>query len=193
MWLNQLLFRSHLEKGEKISLVIHRHPMVIQKKLIRAFFLGMVLPAIFYVLVYVPPFNYLFLAWGILGLIRIFYISADWFFDGWLITNQSIILVEWNGFFNCSQSRVEFQTIEDIAYEISGFWETMLKCGTLTISRFGSPHPTVMKKCWQPRKAERGIIRAQGHFMENKSFRDHEILKDLISGMIQQHTKKVKK
>lgn len=193
MWLNQLLFRSFLEKGEKVIYVVHRHPIVIQKKLSHLFLIGVALPAFLYFLVYVPPFNYLFLIWGTIGIIKVFYKTADWFFDVWLITNQNIIDLEWNGFFNCSQSRVEFQTIEDIAYEIRGFWPTILKYGNLQISRFGSPHPNIMKNSWHPKKSERAILHAQTTFMENKSFRDHEVLKDLISGMVQQHSKKTKK
>ncbi|MBI2453185.1 PH domain-containing protein [Candidatus Peregrinibacteria bacterium] len=183
MFIANFVFRGSLEKAESIQYVLHKHPVTVHAQLMKVFIVGIVLPALFYYLF--PPMKWLSLAWGIVGTLKLFYTAFDWYFDAWLITNKGIIVCSWNGFFDKEFSRVEYQTIEEVSYNMKGVMPTILGFGEITISRFGSPKPTTMKKALRPKRATKLILGCQEKFMQNKSRRDHEVLKNMLTEMLQ--------
>lgn len=188
MFIATLLFRNVLEKGEKVQYVVHRHPVVIQKRMIKAFILGLGLPALLSYMFPFAPMKLFFMAWMIVGGLKILYLCADWYFDAWLITNKNIVVSQWEGFFHREFSRIEYQTIEEVAYKIKGFWGTILNFGEVTVARFGGPKVTVLKKAINPKKVTKAILAIQATFMKDKSIKDVQTLKSILSEMIQMHS-----
>lgn len=178
-----LLFNSHLEKDEKIRYVAHRHIFTEYKKICKNLFLGILLPGAFYLLL--PPFQVIWSLWALIGLLKLVYNLANWYLDTWLITNLSIIDTEWNGFFNRNSTRVEYQAIKGVSYEIKGFWNTILRFGDVNLELSALNTKVVLKDACFPKKVERNILDAQAAFMNNKSFEDHEALKEILTGMLE--------
>lgn len=141
---------------------------------------GFALPAIFYVLLPIEPFIYAWYVWFSIGIIKLIYELADWYFDAWLITNVSVIDVEWNGFFNRSSTRIEYSGIRGITYNIKGFWGTILGFGDIIIEHFLYTESFRLNKASNPKKIERAILNEQEIFTNAKTMQDHEALKNMI-------------
>ena len=183
MFFANVFFNGLLEKGEKIQYVLHRHPVLIYKKMLKVMFAGLLLPSLLFILF--PVMKWGAFVWAFLGALKIAYLCMDWYFDAWLVTNQGVIVSEWGGFFNRSSSRIEFHTIEEVSYTVQGFWATVLRFGTLSIASFGGSHATTLKYAIRPKKMTRIIMKHQSKFMQKKTLKDHSALKTMISEMIQ--------
>lgn len=181
-----LFYRAYLNPGEKIVYVAHVHPITVYGPFMKNFIFGLALPGFFYLLM--PPFVFLWAGWAIIAVFKLLLLVADWYFDALLITNQSLIDIEWKGIFKRSSTRIEYHTIEGVSYEIVGFWGTVLNFGDITIERIGSGKVFGLKDVGFPKQAEREILNAQNEFVRNKSFRDHKALKDLLTNMMQDYS-----
>ncbi|HCW32317.1 MAG: hypothetical protein UT36_C0010G0071 [Candidatus Peregrinibacteria bacterium GW2011_GWF2_39_17] len=181
-----LFYRSYLNPGERINYVAHVHPLVIYKSFVQIVFLGLLLPSLFYVLM--PPLWILWAIWAGLGCVKLFLWGADWYYDALLITNQTLIDLQWDGIFKRSATRIEYHTIEGISYEVSGFWPTILNYGDISIERIGSGKIVGLKSVMFPKSVEREILQAQNEFIKNKSFKDNQTLKDLLANMLQDYS-----
>ena len=188
MVISNFLFTHYLEDGEDISIVCHRHIWTHRNELTKEFLVGIALPAIFY-FVY-PPFVLLWGAWLFVGFLRFLYTVADWYFDAWLVTNMSIIDVEWNGFFSRQSSRIEYHTIDGLQYTVQGFWQTILNYGNVQIQQIGGAVVIEMKDAANPRAIERGILQVQEKVIHDKARREHEALKDILTGLVQTSMRK---
>jgi hypothetical protein len=184
--LANILYRSHLNPGEKILYVAHVHPFTIYRPFIKRFFFGLALPALFYLMM--PPFWMVWAVWGGIGAINMGVFYLDWYFDALLITNQSLVDLEWTGFWNRSSTRIEYHTIEGVSYETNGFWAVIMNFGDLGIERLGVGKPVGVHNVSFPKSVEREILEAQNEFMRNKSFRDHQSLKDLLANMMRDYS-----
>lgn len=188
MLVAQLLFKPHLEDGEKIIYVAHKHIFTSLKKIIRVIFLGFVVPGIFLVLMPVAPFTYII--YGIMGLgfLKFLYVTADWYFDAWLITNLSIIQVVWNGFFDRTEMRIEYHAVKGVSYKIQGVLGTLFNYGEIYIEIYAANTLFTLEHAIYPKKIQRAVLNSQQNFIEKKSYQDHETLKEMLSTMIQTQT-----
>ena len=184
--LEGIFYRSYLNPGEKILYVAHIHPITIYSEFIKNAFWGFLLPYLFYTLM--PPLWYLWAVWAVFGIAKMVLMLLDWYYDCFLITNQSVIDIQWEGVFTRSSTRIEYHTIEGISYEVNGFFATILNYGNITIERIGSGTVVALEKVITPKNAEREILNAQNEFLRNKSFRDHKTLKDLLTNMMQDYS-----
>lgn len=188
MLLANLFYRAHLNPGENILYVAHVHPITVYKDFITVVFFWLALPGFFYFLM--PPLWIVWVSWAILGGLRLILLFLDWYYDALLITNQSLIDLQWEGIFRRTSTRIEYHTIEGVSYEINGFWATILNHGNLSIERIGSGKIVGLKHVSFPKQVEREILQAQNEFIRNKSFRDHQTLKDLLSSMMEDYSRR---
>lgn len=182
MKISNLLFKSHLEKGEEIRYIAHRHIFTEYKNLFKTIFLGGFLPLIFFILF--PPLKIAWGIWLLFGIFKFIYNLANWYFDAWLITNLSILDIEWNGFFNRTSTRVEYTALKGVSYEIKGFWNTILRYGNVNLELATLNSVVTLKNAASPRKVERFILDTQSEFMNNKDLEDQETLKELLIGIV---------
>ncbi len=186
-----LFFGGHLdEEGEEIMEVFHRHPIVFFIDSYKVWLFGVIMPAGFY---YLIPEAWKFSAlWASLGVIGLIYYFIDWYFDAWLLTNNGVIDIERNGLFDRSSTRVDYHMIEGVAYRINGFWRTILNYGEITIDKLGAQTSVVLVDATAPKKIERKIVKYQERFVNEKSYRDHNALKGMLSEMIAYHVQSEK-
>jgi len=131
--------KINLRPVEQIIVVLHHHPITYFKQF--AITAILILGAFFLMF---KLFNLgsigvaLFLAILFTGLFyggREFYI---WYFNAFIITSQRIIDIDQRGFFNKTVSEVSCEKILDISYSVKGFWQTILKLGTIKIQASGA-------------------------------------------------------
>lgn len=181
--LAKILFAPYLEADEKVIHVFHRHPFVMAKSLLRVLFFSFAIPLFIYYLF--PNLLLLCAIIMLVGFIRIIYVVFNWYHDALLITNVSLLAVQWNGFFHKSSSRLEYQMVEGTASEIKGFRRTILNYGNVTVQGGGAP--MVIKDVIDPKNVEKKIMMYQEKFVANQNVKDSNTLKALLATMIRQH------
>lgn len=187
MLLAQLLFRSYIEDGEKIYFVAHRHVFTLYKPVVKLSFFGFLIPgALIFLFPQVTLLLMISIAWISIALIRFLYILMKWYFDAWLVTNTSVIDIQWNGFFDRAATRIEYHTIEGVSNTIKGFWGTVLNFGNIALSLVASGTQVSLENAKSPRYVEQVVLKAQEEFLVHKASKDQEALKALLAGMIQQ-------
>lgn len=182
------LFNEYLEEGEKIHYVAHRHPFVLLATVWRPILFAVVAPVV--LLWLFPAFLYFAAAWFFIGLCRVLYQTINWFFDVWLLTNTSVIDLDWNGFFSRCSMRIEYHMIEGVSYEYSGFFQTIFRYGDIYLQRVGNGNLISLKDGAKPRRVESGVLQLQSKYVTDKSYRDHDSLKTLLAEMLHHHVKK---
>ncbi len=190
MIIDRFIFKKHLEKGENILYVVHKHWIEIIKISLEVVFFGLAPPWLLFTTAFSSNFFFwIAMAWTSIALIRFFYVLVDWYSDAWLITSMSIIAIEWNGLFSNNATRIDYDNIEGASYEIKGFWGTILRFGNMTLRVMSGSH-TDMKNVSSPKKAELALMRCQDKYMSTRSMQDSNSLKSLLSNMVAHHNKK---
>lgn len=187
MILDDIAFRGLLGKGEKIYYVAHVHPFTIYPELLKILVFGISLPVGGYFLM--PPFIWIWIGWAVLGIILFAYQIVKWYLDAWLITSYGVIDQEWNTIFDKQTTRIEYANIEGVTTEIKGFWNTILRYGSLKLEHM-SGTTIEIKNVASPKKVERYIVRYQQEFSRQQNFTDHGKLKDLLTTMIRSNINK---
>ncbi|MBU0668021.1 hypothetical protein KJ951_03190 [Patescibacteria group bacterium] len=182
MIIAEYLFQRYLEPGEKVVAVVHRHPFVLARAVLPLAALGLALP--FFLWMLFPEYIFIFVIWGSITAVRIFREFMIWYHDAFLITDVSIIDVYWHGFFDRSSARLEYPMMEGVNLEIRGLRRVIFNYGTVSVQRGGGTNPLVLRDAMNPRKAERKIMSTVEEFMKNRSMRQSETLKELITEMV---------
>ncbi|QQR83126.1 hypothetical protein IPJ72_04935 [Candidatus Peregrinibacteria bacterium] len=189
MFIDQILFKKHLEKGEEVLYAVHKHWYVLMKPVLEISFFGFVLPWSLYAIgLRTPLFLGIAVIWSLIAYLRFLYLLLDWYSDAWLITNMSVITVQWNGFFNNSSARISFEDVEGAAYEIKGIVGTLYRFGNITM-RLASGSNFILKNAAKPKEAELALARFQDIYMKKRSFQDSKGLKTLLSDLVSHHVR----
>jgi hypothetical protein len=183
----QVLFAPHLDPGEEILDVFHRHPFIMIPSLGRILFFTFLVPLfLFYMF---PEFALFFFIWMGVGLVRLVYLLFNWYHDALLVTTVSLLKTYWSGFFDRSSSRLEYPMIEGISYTIQGFRRTVFNYGHVHINRSGGSSAIELPDAMNPPKVERLILTHQEKFVSDQSMKDSETLKSLLVTMLRHHNK----
>lgn len=185
--LRNWFFRGYLNQGEKILFVIHKHLFVELKNFFRVFFFGIFLPLVIFLIF--PEIWFVAALWGAIGLFRFFYEFLDWYYDAWLVTNQSLIQVLWDGFFKKSSNRIEYHTIEGAGHEVKGMSRTLFNYGTIVVEKF-TGNQLIFDGAVSPRKKVEKLLAFHEKFITQKNFRDHRTLRGILNDMIHHHLTK---
>lgn len=187
MKLSHHIFRGHLEDGEKIYHVAHRHPLVLKIASFKTFMLGIVTPTILFL--FIPQAFLICLVWWLVGFVGMCYHFFDWYFDAWLVTTVGVIDVEVHGIFNKISTRIEYENLESISYTIIGALQTIFGYGDITIDTQGTKTTLTLKDASNPKKLEKLVKHYQNKHMTSKSIRDYDALKGMLSEMIAYHVR----
>lgn len=189
MIFQKLIFSKHLEEGEEILYAVHTHWIELMKPSFEVGFFGFFLPWVLYFVGFnTPLFFWIALIWSGLAYLRFMYILIDWYSDTWLITNMSVITIEWNGIFSNLSARSGYEDIEGATYEIKGFWGTVLRYGNMTL-RLMSGSNFALKSVASPKKAELALARYQDKVLNARNMQDTTSLKSLLSDLVSHHNR----
>lgn len=182
------LFDVHLDPGEEILYVCHRHVFVVLPDLLRVGFFGFLVPLFLYYLF--PEFSLFFVLWFAVGAIKVFYLLFNWYHDSLLLTNVSLVKVEWNGFFDRASSRLEYHNIDGISYALRGFIRTVFNYGDVQLGQVSNNTSITLLDAANPAKVERLVLSNQEHFVSDQNLKDADSLKNLLTVMLRHHAKK---
>lgn len=180
MFFDKILFSRHLEGDEEIIFTSHKHWSSAYKILFKSAFFGILMPWFLYGLF--PPLFWIAVVWSILGYLNFMYSLFDWYSDVLIFSSESVLKVEWNGFFNRSASRINYLDIDEVAYTVQGFWGTIFNYGDLSISTASNTTTVTFTK--NPKEAESVLNRIKTDKADKKKMSDTNKLRDLIADMV---------
>jgi len=184
MIIDRILFGKHLEENEEILYAVHKHWVELAKPALEVGFFGFVIPWGLFALGFnTSLFFWLAVTWSVLAYLRFLGLSLDWYCDTWLITNMSVITIQWNGVFSNLSSRVGFEDIEGATYEIVGFWATVFRYGKMTLRVMSGSH-FELRPVDNPKKAEMSIAHFREQYVTERNMKDTNSLKVLLAGMV---------
>jgi uncharacterized membrane protein YdbT with pleckstrin-like domain len=145
------------ENGEKVVLLLRRHPIVILLKL-AVFAVMLLIPLI--IGSYFTPWLYregllslavfLFSLWCLLIWSAAFYALTMYALDVWIVTDRRVLDSKQHGFFSRTTSELHLSRIQDVSVQTTGVIQTLFKFGDLHIQTAGAeehfkflqiPHP----------------------------------------------------
>lgn len=182
--IDRFIFKKHLEDGEEVLYSVHKHWIAIVKPSLEVGFFGLALPwSLYFIGFNSEIFFWVAVAWSVMGYLRFLYILVDWYSDAWLITDMSLVAMEWHGIFSNNSARISYDDVEGAAYEIKGFLGTVLRFGNMQIRVMSGSHLN-LKNVANPKKAELALLRFQEKYMNEKNMQDSDNLKALLSSMV---------
>lgn len=185
MKLPNYFFKQFLDPGEKILYVAHKHILVLKLTAAKSTFLGITLPIILFFIF--PKAILLFAVWALIGAGIFFFHVFDWYFDAWLLTTSGVVDIQRNGFFDITTTRVDYHMVEGISYTIKGVIPTIFNYGKITVDKIGAKTSVVLEDAASPKKIEQKVLKYQQRYVNDKSIRDHDALKTMLSEMIAYH------
>lgn len=141
-------------------------------------------------------FDAFFLAWfvqyGAIGVALFFLILlvallwgvrsyVVWSLNAFILTNQRIIDVDQNGFFQRTVSEASFEKIQDVSFQISGLWQTMLKFGTVIVQTAGSSNNLELTGVHHPEQLQELITKLQASVEKERAHGDSLTASELLA------------
>lgn len=184
-FMQRMLFSKFLEDGETLYYAIHRHWVMVYKQMMKIGIFGILIPLFFLIFMTGTSSEaaYFFFAWLGIGLFYTVFAFLDWYMDAWLLTDVSIIELQWDGFFSQRSSRLDYYSIETINYDVQGVIQSMLGCGKLTLIKY-SGTPLVIEQVDEPEVASHWITRIKNENQASRSTQSTESMKDLLAEVI---------
>lgn len=124
------------QEGEELIFTFRHHPIMMRKG-----FYALLIPfliASIPVLIWPENINYLWLAFGGLGLgiLFFFYHWMGWYFSVYVVTNQRLRQITQKGFFNRSVIDLGISKIQNISYNVPGLTASMFGFGTVVVQTY---------------------------------------------------------
>lgn len=100
---------------------------------------------------------FLYMCWLNIIWIGIFYVWTNYRLTMWVITNQRILMIYQNGFFNREKKEMEYEKIQDITVEEEGLMAHIFKFGNIRITSASETGGFLMDTISHPDKARQAI------------------------------------
>lgn len=181
---DKVFFSGYLEQGEKLLFVAHRHFLSLLPDALKWFFLGLFFPFGLWFLW--PQTLYFSLVFAAVFFLWFLIRAADWFFDAWLLTDRSVIDLEWRGIFHRLSSRISYADIDSISGEICGFWGTIFRFGNAKIG-LASGNDLFLDGISRPKKVEFEIMRHRDAINTETHSEKIEKAHGILGEMIEYH------
>lgn len=131
-----------LNEDEKIITAVHRHWIVVARKMTLVILL---LVPLIGILISVPRaprefaglILYAVVIYFLFVIFLVFRLWIDYYLDMWILTDKRLIDVEQTGLFQREVSEIPLFRIQDVTVSIPGFAATFLKFGSITIQTAG--------------------------------------------------------
>ena len=177
------LFNRHLENDESLQLIVHKHKLIGLIELTPP----IIVLIISWVLLYIAPVQpiaLIVLGADIAILIWMLRNFLDYYLDAWIITDKSVIDVEWHGWFHRQSTRIDYSSIEGVSYEIQGILGTLCRFGSVTLEKVSSGAKISIENVPNPRDVESVILECQNACLRTKSMKDSSAVQDILSEIV---------
>ncbi|MBI5414810.1 hypothetical protein HZA38_04845 [Candidatus Peregrinibacteria bacterium] len=184
MRFQKFIFKGHFEDGEELVFVAHKHWIKILPKVFVLLMFGIILPWAAWLFFAVRPL--IILSWNIFFVFWFAYYFIGWYLDALLITNTSVIDVEWVNLFHRKSSRVTYQDLKEMSYEIHGILPTIFRYGTIHV-HLNSGSIIDLKDAKRPKRVETIITACKDQFLSKRKMTDATTLQEIISEIVRNH------
>lgn len=155
--LEEFFLKKQLDDEEEVIHIIHKHWIEFIWPLLKWLILWIIIP-IFLAWLYPEYYQYLFLCFLFVAIMAI-YDFFDWYLDTLILTDYWILHYQWDWFTKNSSSRMEYESIEDISFELVWLMSLMFNFWDLHIER--PAWEMIFKNTVNPKKAELKILEAR--------------------------------
>ena len=182
--LNRALFSGHLDDGEEVTRIVHKHWLLGFKALLAPTLVLLGLLAVL-AMYYDRRPTLIVLGLGALATavwwIRNFF---DYYLDAWIITTHGVIDVEWHGFFHRESTRVLYSDIQGVSYEIKGVLPTLLRYGTISVEKISTGSAMSLDYVYQPKRVEGMVLRNMEGYLHSKNLKDAKQVQELLATLV---------
>jgi len=139
-----------------------------------------------------PKYNqlnveYIWQGLAVVGFVHTFTPMWKWYFNALVMTNESLIIVDWPKLWERRSTRIDFHNLDEITVERSGFKSFMLNYGNLCLAKINGGGEHSVKGLARPTKTARHIEDYREWHLDKKNFTEESALKGLLSGIVQRH------
>ena len=131
-------FDKYIPEWQNIKSVVHQHWVEIIDKLFLTFWLAVFIPSFLYYfsgrIQELVPFLY-FEIYLFIIFFKIIYDIFDWYNDVWIITDKSIINLEW-ALFKTNMETVDYENIEGVEIDQNSIWDKILRKWDIVAHKF---------------------------------------------------------
>ena len=150
----QDFLKKYIPEGQEAFHVIHTHPIVVIRNLIVQIILLLVLPIWFFyfskTLHKQIPFFY-FEIYIFLVFLNIIYDIFNWYNDVWIVTNTSVVALNWS-FFKVKTESITFENIEWVWVDEDWIFDKLMRKWDVIIHKAGEEE-LVLENAISPYKA----------------------------------------
>ena len=191
--LENFFLKKQLDKKEEIIHIIHKHWIEFIWPVLKWSILWIVIP-LFLVWLYPAYYSYIFVWFAFVAIMAV-YDFFDWYLDVLILTDYWIVQYQWDWFFKSYSSRMEYESIEDISFELVWALSSIFDFWDLHIER--PSWEMLFTNTKNPKEAELKILEARkivrmwwsswlwGYWEWGEI--DKEWLKSLLSEIITEH------
>jgi uncharacterized membrane protein YdbT with pleckstrin-like domain len=154
------------ENGEKVILLVRRHPFFIIIRLIFFVFLvlipiaiGIVFSTFLYLNNLLGLFLFVVSLWYLFIWSAVFYALTMYTLDVWIVTDRRIVDSLQHGFFNRTISELHLSRIQDISVQTEGVIQTFLKFGDLQVQTASAEEKFFFSQIPHPEKVKDEIMK----------------------------------
>jgi uncharacterized membrane protein YdbT with pleckstrin-like domain len=154
------------ENGEKVVLLVRRHPFFIIMRVIFSIILALVPIAVY--ISFAPiitshnltdVFFFAYSLWCLFIWSSIFYALTMYSLDVWIVTDHRIIDNTQNGFFSRTVSELHLSRVQDISVETKGVIQTFIKFGDLQVQTAAAEEKFKFSQISNPLKIKDEIMK----------------------------------
>lgn len=191
MNLKQLGFASQLEDDENVVRAFRRPFSPTSSKMLMWLFLFV---AIGYgIWAYVPKIlpnmsvdaRWLVVIPVIFGIERLSVVFWRWYGNAVLMTDQSVVFAEWEGFFNRRTTRLDYWDLDDVVIERKGIAMFLAGVGDLIFQKINGGNPYTYEGINRPKRVVKILRKHKEQILDEKNFTEESALKNLLSQMVQ--------
>jgi hypothetical protein len=164
------------EPQERISMLLRRHPVVITKKLILIFLIG-IIPVIIGMLInryttWLDDGTGLWYA-GLLLLASVVYLFwllllyetwVNYYLDVWIVTDERIIAMEQVSLFHRGVSELRLNTIQDVSSNVIGMLPSLFRFGDIQVQTAANEEKFHFSQVPKPEIVARTILELREHY-----------------------------
>lgn len=126
----------------------------------------------------------------ILGIERLLRVFWRWYGNAILMTNESLVFTEWEGFFDRTTVRLDYWDLDEVGMERKGVVSFFAGVGDLVFEKTTGGEPYVFKGINNPKRAVKILRYHRGRMLDEKNFTEESALRDLLSQMVQTHVRR---
>ena len=181
--LDTYLFKKHLDDDEVVSQYVHKYWGVASNALFWPS-ASLIAGIAFLIIAPVRTVLYIVIIWSLIMTQWWLRNFLDYFLDVWIITNQGVIALAWEGWFHRTSMRTLYSDIQGVSYEINGIMGTLNGYGTLSLEKISTGGKISLSHVRTPRKIQALILQNMESYLHKKNLKNAKHVQDLLAEFV---------